>query len=205
MFAHRTEGSNPSLSTTYPLESKSMDIVGKHLAFVKDQQAIQEKLARKYEAEPWRCELHLKSAQQFMELADDIAKQQNAEQNDLAEPVNGVSRPSIFLTLKDIEGLPDDLVKELSFSESDKLEFTIAGIIDEAGGVLSLDKILVGIYYKTKEIVRRNILISRLYRMAQKGVIFPVPGKKGVYSTRQITDGELKRLFGQDVDAADFE
>jgi len=174
-----------------------MSIIEKHLPFVKEQQLVQEKLARKFESDSWRSERHLKSALRFKELADDLALVEAAS-NRMGPDGKPAEGAGIFLTLRDIEGLPEDLIKELSFSESDKLEFTIAGIIDEAGGILSLDKILVGIYYKTREIIRRNILISRLYRMAQKGMIFPVPNRKGIYATRTVSDDELKRLFGQD-------
>lgn len=178
-----------------------MSIIEKQLPFVKEQQLAQEKLAKKWESDAWRSERHLKSAAKFKELAEDLitldANSSHSGQDGKPLPL---SRAGIFLTLKDIEGLPEELIKELSFSDSDKLEFTIAGVIDEAGGVLSLDKILVGIYYKTQEILRRNVLVSRLFRMGQKGLIFSVRHKKGIYSTREISPDEAKKLFGQDDD-----
>lgn len=170
-----------------------MSIIEKHLPFVKEQQNVQEKLAKKFEADSWRAERHLKSALRFKELAEDMALLESPNKKT-------ISQGNIFLSLKDIEGLPEELIKELSFSDSDKMEFTIAGIIDEAGGVLSLDKILVGVYYKTREVIRRNVLISRLYRMAQKGMIFSVANRKGIYSTREMSEDEIKKLFGQEED-----
>jgi hypothetical protein len=73
--------------------------------------------------------------------------------------------------LEDIEGLPPELMQELSISDADRLEFTIVGIINEAGGLMSLDKIIIGLYKKSGEIHKRSTLTSRLYRMIQKNLI----------------------------------
>ena len=84
-------------------------------------------------------------------------------------------------------------LKMARISESDKAEFTIVSLIDESGGVASLDQILVALYRKTGEISKRLGLNSRLYRMVQKGLIHSVPGKKGVYSTKPIVeDGAIE-------------
>ena len=64
------------------------------------------------------------------------------------------------------------------------------------GGIASLDQILVGLYRNSGELWKRNTLTSKLYRMAQKGVVFQVPEKKGVYSTRRISEEDARRLFG---------
>jgi hypothetical protein len=71
-------------------------------------------------------------------------------------------------------------------------------VIDEAGGVASLDQILVGHFRKTGEVMKRTTLTSRLYRMANKGLIFPLPNKKGVYSTSKFSDHEVAQLLGAD-------
>jgi hypothetical protein len=75
----------------------------------------------------------------------------------------------------------------------------IEHIIAQSGGFLSLDKIMVELYKRTREIHKRNTLTSRLYRMAQRGTIYNVPGKKGVYSTYEISEQDAKKMFGQDV------
>jgi hypothetical protein len=182
-----------------------MSIIERHVPFVKEQLGIQEKLSKRYEADKWRSDLHAKSAQNFQALLQDIEILSESERMQTQNSEITPSRKSIFLTYKDIEGLPEELLKELSLSEADKFEGTISRLIDEAGGVLSLDKILVGVYFKTKEILRRNILISRLYRMAQKDLIFSVPNRKGVYSTRQLTEDDAKRIFGLDDSGVEFE
>lgn len=110
---------------------------------------------------------------------------------------------NITLTLEDIEGLPPELMQELSISDADRLEFTIVSIINDAGGILSLDKIIVGLYKKTGEVHKRSTLTSRLYRMIQKSLIYSVPYRKGIYSTQELTDDDVKRLFGQQDEMSD--
>lgn len=83
---------------------------------------------------------------------------------------------------KDLEGLPDELIAQLSISESDREEFELLALIEAAGGTMSLDQILIGLYKKRGEIYERVKLNQRLYRMATKGALYSVPGRKGWYS-----------------------
>ena len=87
-------------------------------------------------------------------------------------------------------------MQELSLSDGDKTEFAIVNVIEEAGGIISLDKLLIALYKKTGEIHKRNSLYSKLSRMASKNLIYYVPGKKGVYSTEQLTSDDVSRMFG---------
>lgn len=176
-----------------------MSNVLRHLPFVKEQIQFQERMARKYIGQDYREALHNSSAQKFKELADDIESiQKKLDEFSRQTQTLGSIYKRMALTLEDIEGLPEELIRELSISESDKLEFTITHIINEAGGILSLDKIIVGLYKKTGEIHRRNIITSRIYRMGQKGLIYNVPNKKGFYSTEELTEHDVRRIFGED-------
>ena len=83
---------------------------------------------------------------------------------------------------------------ELSISESDKLDYSLVSLIKSCGGVATLDRILVSVYKLTEEIMKRATLNSRLYRMVQKGLIYSVPGKKGVYSTFPMDEDEASEL-----------
>jgi hypothetical protein len=165
-----------------------MSILEKHLAFVNEQVAVQEKLARKYPEPPWRHQMHLSAAEKFRSLAADIEAAN--KELDSAPNRKAYGQLSLNLTPEDIEGLPEELVKELSISDADRTEFAIRHIIDEAGGVLSLDKILIAYYKKKQEVMKRVTMTSRLYRMVTKKLLYNVPNKKGVYSTRPITETE---------------
>jgi hypothetical protein len=175
-----------------------------HAIFVKEQLASQEFLAKKYDASPYRAGRHLATAKKFRELLTELESIDKREID--AEPIarGSATAKRISLTLEDIEGLPEELIKELNITEADRQELIIENIIARQGGILSLDKIMVGLYQRTGEINKRNTLISRLYRMAQRGMIFNVPGKKGVYSTYEVSEADAKRLFGQgDIEPAE--
>lgn len=173
-----------------------------YLPFVKEQQGVHEKLAHRYAGEPWRHDRHIQSASQFANLADSLVAAQR--ELDAATAGHAAVRPGLAqrltLTPEDVADLPEELLAELSVSNADKLEFAILNLINEAGGILSLDRILIGLYKATKEIHKRNQLTSKLYRMVQKGMLFAVPTKKGIYSTSEITEGEIDGTTKQATD-----
>lgn len=103
---------------------------------------------------------------------------------------------SITLMPDELDGLPEELISEL-ISDSDRSEREIYKVIEECGGIASLDRIILTLYKKTGEVHKRAGTTSRLYRMSQKGFAFPVPGKKGVYSIKQLSEAEAEKLFGE--------
>jgi len=84
------------------------------------------------------------------------------------------------LAPKDIKGLPEDVVKELGF---DPLEFAILELIDNAGGRLSLDRIITDYFRRHSLLLKRKDLSSKLWRMRRKGAIDLVEGRKAIYTT----------------------
>ena len=183
-----------------------MSILVKHLAFVKGQADFHEKMVEKYGAASFRSKLHKTTSDQFRALLHDMEDADKTLDAPIAapKPPLGNKPPAqLSLTMGDIEGLPEELIKELNLSDADKTEFTIVDAIDLAGGVISLDKLLISLYKLTGEINKRAAISSRLARMAQKNMIFYVPGKKGVYSTEQISAEEAVRLFGAAKQEAD--
>jgi hypothetical protein len=94
---------------------------------------------------------------------------------------------------KDLHDLPPELIAQLSISESDREEFQILNVMEEAGGTLSLDQLLIAVYRKSKEILERSKLNARLYRMTMKGTLFSVPSRKGVYSIYEYQQGEKSK------------
>jgi len=67
-------------------------------------------------------------------------------------------------------------------------------MVEEAGGVLSLDRILIGIFKETGEIHKRDNLNQRIYRMTKRGDLYAVPSKKGVYSNYEISEEQAASL-----------
>jgi hypothetical protein len=176
-----------------------MSILAKHLEFVNEQIAFHDKMVEKVGATSFRGTLHKGTADKFRALSADL---ENADKFlDTPSPVvrpqtKGQSQIQLSLTIEDIEGLPEELVQELSLSDADKTEFEIVNSIEEAGGIISLDKLLIALYKRTGEVHKRNSLYSKLGRMASKNLIYYVPGKKGVYSTEQLSTEDVARMFG---------
>jgi hypothetical protein len=170
----------------------------KFLPLVKDQAVFHEKMASRFGPNskspiPWRAEKHAETGAQFKELA---LAMEEAARAPAGVPGKPLKPHQLSLSFDEIQGLPDELLQELSFSEGDKTDYTILKTIEDAGGIASLDRILVSLYRETGEVMKRNTLTSRTYRMAQKGLLFSVPGKKGVYSTRELTETEVSEILG---------
>jgi hypothetical protein len=170
-----------------------MSILEKHLAFVNEQTAFHQKMAERFADNSFRQKLHNTTKEKFEALAKDLVEAD--KMLDRPEQLAPPRLVRLSLTPEDLEGLPEELLSELSI-DSDKTEFAILSLIDESGGVISLDQLLVGLFRKTKEVHKRQTLTSRLYRMAQNKLVFNVPNKKGVYSTRPLTEEEFLKILG---------
>jgi hypothetical protein len=167
-----------------------------YIDFVKGQASFHEKMATKTKGDPTnpqRSKKHEKTAQDFHGLLAAMEQAQAKLDAPSLSPVEQLallaSTPVIpetnALTLRpqDLIGLPPELLKQLKISEGDKLEAVIVEVINDAGGTIILDKLLIALYRKTNEVHQRTTLVNRLYRMSQKDLVFSVPKKKGVYTT----------------------
>ena len=173
--------------------------IDKYVAFVKEHIGIQHKLAKKYEDSPYRKGQHLDSAKSFTELEQFLNEIQRNGTDDTSYLNRGNSPlKRLHLTYEDIADLNEDQLKELNLTEADKQDLVVEHIIAQRGGVYSLDKIMVDLFRQTREFPKRSTITSRLYRMVGKGMIYNVPGKKGVYSTYEMTADEAKKMFGVD-------
>lgn len=179
-----------------------MSILSKHIPFVNAQIAFQENQAKKYATVPRRANLHLATASTFKQLLADMQDASRVLDDPANKPKPVSLSQQLILSPAELAELPDDLLKELNVTEADKIEQTILSLMEQAGGIISLDRLLVGIYKRTGEVQRRVTITSRMYRMNQKGYVFPVPGKKGVYSVRELTTDEVAKLFGETLPQA---
>ena len=181
------------------------------LAFVKSQIEFHEKRAEKYSSSKFRQHKHLETSENFSQLSLFIEQLSEKAENLSASAQNGftggikgtVKRPAqLLLNLLpgDLEGLPDELIEELSVTGSDKAEFEILSVLEKRKGIASLDQLLIELYHSTGEIHKRQTLTSRLYRMTQKGLVFNVPNKKGVYSLEDLTEPAVAELLAEHHD-----
>jgi hypothetical protein len=169
-----------------------MRILADFKPFVKGQLDFHERRARNPGYSPDRQKLHAATAETLRELLEAIDKTPAA-----TAPI--LSADPLTLTADDIAGLPQELLEQLNISEGDKLDAAIIEIINAAGGVLLLDKILIGLYKRTAEVYQRAQIISRIYRMSRKGMVRSVPRRKGVYTTLDTWAGEEEEE-GDDAD-----
>ena len=175
-----------------------MDKIDSNITFVKDQIAFQSRMANKYAMQPYREGLHLKSVNNLQDILVILeAIKSNNGAGDINPASNTNARRRIMLSLEDVKDIPTELLNELNLTDTDKQEMLIESIIADAGGILSLDKIIVELYRRTGQIHKRNNVISRLYRMGNRGLIYSLPSKKGLYSTSELSEQDVKRLFGQ--------
>ena len=168
------------------------------IEFVKQQIEFQTKMVKKFYGESYRENLHRTAVARFHEILS-ILRQVRDLPDAPTEPAPRapISRRNIMLSLADIKDIPPELLEELNLSEADKQEMLIESIIADAGGVLSLDKLLVEMFHRTGQVFKRTVVISRLYRMGSRGLIYNLPSKKGLYSTTEMSQADVKRLFGQ--------
>lgn len=169
-----------------------MSDIEKHIEFVNGQMTFHERQAERFSDDLRRSELHRTTADKFRSLLDYLEKLKNAGETPL-DKSSGATRLS--LSWEEIEGLPDELLAELSISESDKLDFHIVAAVRDLGGIASLDRLLVAIFKSTGEIHKRQNLNARIYRLVQKDMLFSVPGKKGVYSIKPVDDETAATLL----------
>lgn len=170
-------------------------IIEKYIPFVKEQIALQEKMITKFADQAWRQNLHIAALEKYKSLEKDILEVSSYIKELEKRPKSKIAAKRLNLTFEDVQGLPQELIDELSISEADRTEFHVSAIIEELGGIASLDQIIVGLYKKTNEITKRNTLTSRLHRMSNKELVFSVPGKKGVYSLVPLSETDVERLF----------
>lgn len=82
----------------------------------------------------------------------------------------------------DLSDLPPSLVKELTGIKVDDLEQQLFTIIKTGGEEVDLDAILIELWRRFQIEQTRKFLQNKLWRMAQKEIIFSVSGRKGVYA-----------------------
>jgi hypothetical protein len=109
------------------------------------------------------------------------------------EPASATS-PSMANThvngADDLSDLPEELLKELSGNSRGEVDHLVQ-IINDRGGSASLDQILVDLYRKYGQVGKRTITANKLYRLSKRGLVWVLPGKKGIYATKPSTEIDI--------------
>lgn len=95
----------------------------------------------------------------------------------------------------DFNELPEELRSQLQAAKTGDLEDDIISIIkDEYNGYANIDEILVSYYKKKQEVLQRQFLSNKLYRMSKSGLIYSIKGKKGAYATnKDLINAQAKK------------
>lgn len=176
-----------------------MQNITTYVAFVKQQAEFHESKAKALEksGDKRRVERHLASAKTFREIEQFLGSVPELIDTARSSSQDDVKRtpPSrLSLTFEEVKDLPEEMIQELAVSDGDRLDYSLQAIIDEEGGVLSLDRILFTLFKRTGVVHKRQNINTRLYRMAGRGELHSVPGRKGVYSSRPLTLEEVEAL-----------
>lgn len=159
-------------------------IIEKHRSFVNEQIEHNENQSERWlsRGDVSRARSYANRATAFRELLHDLEAAEH-EGSPASRPLDSQANVDLVARLlpDEIRDLPDELLAQLSISESDRKDFLIVEIIETEGGVSSVDRLLIQIYKRTGEIEKRTRLVSRLYRMTNKGFVFPHPQRKGIY------------------------
>lgn len=163
------------------MSAQPTENIDNFIELVNSQSAFHRDKAEQYADQPDRAAHHRRLSNQFALLGLFLmGLSKDGPTSSAAQNRKGTSL--LALTPEDLDGLPPEVLAELNVSDADRLHFTILDIINDNGGQISLDQVIIGVYRRTKELLRRQKATSVLYRMAQKGLIHHVPGVKGAYS-----------------------
>jgi len=135
-------------------------------------------LASKNEAPPNNVRLWLERADEFDAVVEELTRLRS-----WAKPV-----PASYGDLSD---LPIELISQLSGIKTDPLEDQIHAVVKAAGDEIELDRLLIELYRRFGDVHQRRFLNNKCYRMAQKGLIHLIRGRKGVYSIHPQADTAL--------------
>jgi len=105
----------------------------------------------------------------------------------LAEALAAIPEPPEAKSVPDdLADLPPELLQELSENAKGETDPLIK-IINARGGTATLDEILIDLWRKYKEVGKRAMISNKLYRLSRRGLCWPLPGKKGIYTTTKPT------------------
>ena len=152
-----------------------------HVNLVKNQVSYHQYRAQQLASEPEKQHKQEKLLADFSALLEDI-QNNTLGADSTAAGIAGMSKTPT-LQPSDLDGLPQEVIDSLELTEAEQIEFKIVNVIDSLGGSANIVKILIGLYHDTGEQHDKKSTASRLYRMAQKGLIYSSIEGKGIYTT----------------------
>lgn len=147
--------------------------------------------------EKWRAEAEEKGDERLASIYVTRGEAFAATVNEL-EHLRRITKP-IPASYGDLSDLPSELVKELTGIKVDDLEQQIFTIIKSGGDEVDLDAVLIELFRRFQVVQTRKFLQNKLWRMAQKEIIYSVPGRKGIYTANKPPEeNDFDKLLGGD-------
>lgn len=82
----------------------------------------------------------------------------------------------------DLSDLPEEVLQNLNLSKLDEMDQQLRDIVASGNGSeVGINQIIIELWRRHKVTKSRTFIMNKLYRMAQKGTIYSVEGKKGAY------------------------
>lgn len=105
----------------------------------------------------------------------------------------------------DLSDLPEEVLQNLNLSKLDEMDQQLRDIIASGNGAeIGINQIIIELWRRHKVTKSRTFIMNKLYRMAQKGTIFSVEGKKGAYMVPSVAPSattHTQNLFDDDLDS----
>jgi hypothetical protein len=145
-------------------------------AFCKTQRDYHARKAADQKLQPYQSRKHREAAEGLGDLATllDSLPAQYAPSDDVGfdlfdlDPFRMADIPSAF-------------IDELKISRAEKSDARILELFRFAGRPLNISEVLIGLYRKFDETMKRTAVSARLYRLARDGHLESVDGGRGVY------------------------
>ena len=104
----------------------------------------------------------------------------------------------------DLSDLPEEVMQQLNLTKVDELEQQLRDIVASGNGAeVGIDPIIIELWRRHRITKSRTYIMNKLYRMAQKGSISSVDGKKGVYCVPKPCSENSSANFGELTDDLD--
>ena len=131
-----------------------MASIDEHLAFIQEQITFNERMAAKNKnGNGQKFSAYSDRACKFKELLEFLEDMPLST----VQPNDDGEAQRLTLMPEDIEGLPPELLEQLSISESDLLDFKIIEIIQARRGLATLDQIIIDLYQAPIRLCTRGI------------------------------------------------
>lgn len=171
------------------VKEKGVPLIRDQIAF--HQRIADDKANSNHPKDKDKARMHSKRAAAFGELAEVLEELSVTNPLAFSKPTFEIkdNEPPTFLRIGDVNELPEALRKQIKISESDKLDMDIIESINGFGGIAAIDEVLVAIWKSTGNVLDREYLARKIYRLTRNGSLKSAK-RKGYFTTDLSNDDD---------------